>query len=294
MAMAAPDAGRAGSPWAAHRRRAEALRERHPFAQEVLTVYLALLDVWEDGWDAARADRPEPRQLARWAAERTTPSVVKATEAAGPEPLAAAVHDLLGAGPLEEPLAAWLAGGELAPVERYLARASLHAPLVALAADAGAACADDPSPRGGLRCPNCGGPSQLSFRSHAEDPLVSGGRHLACARCGQSWSYSVSSCPSCGETSGSRRTVYSERREGPVVGRDGENREAAGAPAADEPMFPHLRIDACASCEQYLLDVDLSRDPRAVPEVDELAALPLDLYAAEHGLSKITPNLMGF
>ena len=34
--------------------------------------------------------------------------------------------------------------------------------------------------------------------------------------------------------------------------------------------------------------------PRAVPEVDELVALPLDLYAGEHGLTKITPNLMGF
>jgi hypothetical protein len=27
--------------------------------------------------------------------------------------------------------------------------------------------------------------------------------------------------------------------------------------------------------------------------VDELAALPLDLYAADQGLVKITPNLMG-
>jgi len=294
MAMAAPDVGRALSPWAAHRRRAEVLCERHPFAQEVLTVYLALLDVWEDGWDAAREDRPGPRQLARWAAERTTPSVVKATEAAGPKPLAAAARDLLGTGPLQELLAAWLAGGELAPVERYLARASLHAPLVALAADAGAACAEDPSPRGGRRCPDCGGPPQLSFRSHAEDPLVSGRRRLACGRCGQSWSYSASSCPSCGEMSGSRRTVYSEQREGPVVGRDGEDREAADATAVDAPTFPHLRIDACASCERYLLDVDLSRDPQAVPEVDELAALPLDLYAAERGLSKTIPNLMGF
>ena len=294
MAMTAPDGGRTLSPWAAHRRRAEVLRERHPFAAEVLTVYLALLDAWQDGWDAARGDRPEPRQLARWAAERTVPSVVKTTEAAGPEPLAAAARDLLGAGRLEEPLAAWLAGGEVAPVERYLARASLHAPLVALAADTGAACAVDTSPRGGRRCPSCGGPPQLSFRSHAEDPLVSGRRQLACARCGQSWGYSASSCPSCGETSSSRRTVYSERREGPVVGRDGQDREAAGATAADPPTFPHLRIDACASCERYLLDVDLSRDARAVPEVDELAALPLDLYAGEHGLSKITPNLMGF
>jgi FdhE protein len=88
--------------------------------------------------------------------------------------------------------------------------------------------------------------------------------------------------------------VYSERRQGPVVGRDGTDSEAAGPTAADAPTFPHLRIDACASCERYLLDVDLSRDARAVPEVDELAALPLDLYAAERGLSKITPNLMGF
>jgi Protein involved in formate dehydrogenase formation len=283
MAMAAPDAGRAQSPWAAHRRRAEVLRERHPFAAEVLAVYLALLDVWEAGWDAARHERPEPRQLARWAAGRMAPPVVKAAEATGPEPLAAAARGFLGNGRLEGSLAAWLAGGDLAPAERYLARASLHAPLVALAGDAGAACAGDPSPRGGRRCPNCGGPPQLSFRSHAEDPLVSGRRQLACARCGQSWSYSASSCPSCGETSGSQRTVYSEHREGPVVGRDGEN-----------GVFPHLRIDACASCERYLLDVDLSRDPRAVPEVDELAALPLDLYAAERGFSKITPNLMGF
>ena len=34
--------------------------------------------------------------------------------------------------------------------------------------------------------------------------------------------------------------------------------------------------------------------PAPLPEVDEMVALPLDLYAAEHGLSKITPNLMGF
>ena len=38
----------------------------------------------------------------------------------------------------------------------------------------------------------------------------------------------------------------------------------------------------------------MARDARAVPEVDELAALPLDLYAADQGLTKVTPNLMGF
>ena len=117
---------------------------------------------------------------------------------------------------------------------------------------------------------------------------MSGRRQLVCARCSQSWNYSASSCPSCGETSGARRTVYAERRDGPVIGRDGNDQDR------DLPVFPHLRVEGCTGCGRYLIDVDLGRDPAAVPEVDELVALPLDLYASEHSLSKITPNLMGF
>jgi FdhE protein len=288
--MGAPDA--ASAPWATRRRRAEVLRGRYPFAAELLAVYLALLDVWEDGWDLAREERPEPRALAHWAGTRILPRVVKATGAAGPEPLAAAARELFGTGAVEESLAGWLAGVELAPVERYLARASLYAPLAALDGDAAVACAGDPAPRDERHCPCCGGAPQLSFRSAAEDRLVTGRRQLACARCGQAWAYTGSACPWCGETTGSRRTVYAEQRNGPVVGREDPGPTAVAD--AEAPTFPHLRVDACASCERYLIDVDLGRDPRAVPEVDELAALPLDLYATERGLSKITPNLMGF
>jgi FdhE protein len=292
--MVAPDVDNGRSPWGAHRRRAEVLRERYPFAAELLTVQLALLDVWDYGWALARDERPEPRELAHWAVDAVLPSVVKATEAAAPESLAVAARGLVEAGRLEESLTGWLAGGELPPVERYLARASLRAPLEALAADADAACAADPSPRGDRRCPRCGGPPQLSFRGLSDDPLVSGRRSLACARCGQSWSYSASTCPSCGETSGSRRTVYAEPHDGPVVGRAGDQPDATEVTQVAPPTFPHLRVDACATCARYLIDVDMGRDARAVPEVDELAALPLDLHAAEHALSKITPNLMGF
>ncbi|MQA84990.1 MAG: formate dehydrogenase accessory protein FdhE [Streptosporangiales bacterium] len=282
------------SPWAAPRQRAEALRDRHAFATEVLTLYLALLEVWEEAWHGARSAARAgpvpmpPEALPGWAAEHVLPRVVAATAESGPEPLVESLFpnpvENNGAG--EELLAAWLAGDELVPVERYLARASLRGPLAAV--DAGAACARDPSPRSGRRCPACGGPPQLSFRTDAGDHLVSGGRRLLCARCGESWRYSSSACASCGETSGGRRTIYAEQREGPQVGR--------GAPAgkSGDTTFPHIRVDGCASCERYLIDVDLGRDPRAVPEVDELSALPLDLYAAERGLSKITPNLMGF
>jgi FdhE protein len=262
------------SPWAVGRRRAENLRERHDFAAEVLTLYLALLEVWEEGWAAARAEEPE--SLPGWAARRVLPKVVAATAESGPKPLVESLPaEFHGA---EELLAAWLAGEELVPVERYLARATLRGPLEAV--DAGAACAHDPSPRGDRRCPRCGGPPQLSFRSDTGDSLVSGQRKLQCARCGESWSFSSSSCAYCGD---GRRTVYTEQRDGPTVGRG----ESGGL------MFPHVRVEACASCQRYLIDVDLGRDPLAVPEVDELAALPLDLYAAEQGFSKITPNVMG-
>ena len=116
MSMASPDAGGAHSPWAAHRRRAEVLRERHPFAAEVLTVYLALLDVWEDGWDVAREDRPEPRHLVRWSAERMAPRVVKATEAVGPEPLGAAAGQAVPAVGVRGPPAGLLARGAMQAV----------------------------------------------------------------------------------------------------------------------------------------------------------------------------------
>jgi hypothetical protein len=281
-------------PWDGHRLRAEVLRERYPFAAELFALQLALFDVWDDGWEATRAERPEPRELARWAADRVAPAVVKATEAAGPVTLAESVAGLVEGGAAEAALAAWLAGDGLPPIERYLARASLRAPLEALAdldpPAAGTACAADPAPRGERHCPGCGGPPQLSVREAGADTLVTGARTLICARCARRWSFSASTCPSCGETTGSRRTVYAEPREGPVVA---GLESTDGTPAAG-PTFPHLRVDACASCRRYLIDVDLGRDPRAVPDVDELAALPLDLYAAEQGLSKITPNLMGF
>ncbi|MQY10153.1 Protein FdhE [Streptomyces sp. RB5] len=258
--------------WATARRRAETLRTRHPHAADVLTLYLALLDVWEESAAAARDTRPD--SLAAWSARHVLPRVVAAT-AYGPEPLAARA-----AGVGEPALRAWLAGDEtLGPVERYVARAATRGPLTAV--DAGAACAADPAPRGGRRCPDCGGPPQLSYRTDAGDRLVSGRRMLQCARCAASWACAAHTCAGCGETS--RRTVYAEHREGTAVGR----RDADGS------EFGHLRVEACTGCSRYLVDVDLGRDPRAVPEADELTALPLGLYAGEQGFTKLTPNVMG-
>ncbi|GIH10527.1 hypothetical protein Rhe02_85940 [Rhizocola hellebori] len=263
------------------RQRAWHLRERYPFAQQMLGVYVAVVEVW----GSLENELPPPGELASWAGEKMLPGVVKATEAAAPQPLAVATHDLARSGRAVEVLAGWLAGQELGPAERFLARACLQAPLEALREEAGTACAADPAPRGGRHCPRCGGLPQLSIRAGADDPLVRGQRQLSCARCAHRWQYSASSCPSCGESTGARRTVYAEKHDGPVVSRTADG---------GTELFAHLSIDACATCQRYLIDVDSGRDARAVPEVDELVALPLDLYANEQGLSKVTPNLMGF
>jgi hypothetical protein len=280
-----PATGTQTSPWAAHRRRGEELRGRHAYAAGVLTLYLALLEVWEHAWRQARTDRPGPRELTGWAAKQVVPQVVAATAESGPPSLAAAVTDLQAGGAVERVLDGWLAGDEQEPVAQYLARAALRGPLGA--DEMAEAYARDGSARGGRNCPRCGGRPQLSFRTDSSDALVSGRRLLICARCGTSWAYSASTCAWCGETAGARRTVFAEKRDEPVVGRGDGDRPG---PA----LFPHLRIESCESCSRYLIDVDLGRDARAVPEVDELTALPLDLFAAERGLTKITPNLMGF
>ncbi len=90
---------------------------------------------------------------------------------------------------------------------------------------------------------------------------------LVCALCFGRRSFPRGLCPACRETG--RLAHYS-----------------AGG-------IDHLQVQACESCRRYLLVVDLARDPEALPEVDELAGLPLDLWARQQGYIKIYPNLAG-
>ena len=111
---------------------------------------------------------------------------------------------------------------------------------------------------------------QVSVFTDTGDALLTGQRRLVCSRCATEWTFARMTCASCRETGGSRL---------PII--------------ADETRLPHLRVDACEVCHSYLVSVDLRRDPRAVPLVDEIAALPLGLAAADRGYTKITPNVMG-
>lgn len=262
LVVAAP----ATEAWARRRRRARQLIGRHAFAAQLLGLYQALLDVQERAFLRALEDRPEPAALARYVADQVMVGVRDATAAAGPPALAAAARERLREGDPVEFVARWLSGERQPPVEEYLARAATGPVLEALGPE-GAAASPWPDSNGG--CPRCGGLPQVSYFTEAGEALVSAPRMLSCSRCTASWIHQRMTCPGCGEQATAKLPIFAE----------GER-------------FPHLRADACETCRRYLITVDLRRDPEAVPIVDELIALPLDLYAQERGFAKLVPNLM--
>ena len=115
-------------------------------------------------------------------------------------------------------------------------------------------------------CPFCGEkPVAAVLRPEGDG----GKRFLLCSMCFTEWEFRRLLCPNCGEEDTDKLPVYS---------------------AAE---MPHVRVEACDTCRVYLKAVDLTKNGLAVPEVDEIAAVVLDLWAAEHGYTKLQTNLFG-
>ncbi len=117
-------------------------------------------------------------------------------------------------------------------------------------------------------CPACGAPPSISFRrSMASSDGAA--RFLGCGLCGTEWQTNRIRCPSCGETDPQR------------------------LPGWQSETHPAARVEACETCHRYVKSVDLTLDARAVPEVDELRSLSLDLWAVERGYVRLEPGLAG-
>ena len=115
-------------------------------------------------------------------------------------------------------------------------------------------------------CPFCGErPIAAVLRPEGDG----GKRCLLCSLCFTEWEFRRLLCPNCGEEDHQKLPIYK----------------------ADE--FPHLRAEACDSCAHYIKAVDLTLNGLAIPEVDELAAIPLDLWAGEQGYVKLQTNIIG-
>lgn len=115
-------------------------------------------------------------------------------------------------------------------------------------------------------CPKCDSLPLLGVLRPEGD---GGKRWLHCGFCGHEWSFRRILCPSCGEEREDKLPVY----------------------VAEQ--FPHIRVEACDTCKRQLRTIDLTKDGNAVPEADDLAAIPLTLWAQEFGYTRIFPNLLG-
>lgn len=275
--------------WADRRRRVAQLRARHGYSRQLLDFYGALLDVQKTSFQRAAESAPDPSRIASFASEVAAPAVIDVSVAVGPERMRSELMDRLKARNAREMIEAWMRGDEQPAVDRFLARAVLGPVLEALP-EARATCA---GPRDAMHCPDCGGPPQLSYLAPAPEDLATGRRHLLCARCGASWGYPRMTCAGCGEETSAKLPIFSEM--GTASGERGSVVRGLGRPAPPaDAMFPHVRIEACETCRHYLLSFDLDVDRDSVPVVDEIGALPLDLFARDRGFTKITTNLMGF
>jgi FdhE protein len=116
------------------------------------------------------------------------------------------------------------------------------------------------------RCPFCGSKPQVAVLRPEGD---GGKRSLVCSLCATEWTFRRLMCPSCGEE---------HKDKLPVFVADG---------------LEYVRVEACDNCHKYIKSIDMTKNGRAVPLVDELATVSLNLWAQEKNYQKLEANLFG-
>lgn len=281
------------SPWTQRIRRADELTGRYPFVQETLRFYQRLVQFQETLQASIRvqiADLGQPTNedafpLRPFLHEHHElllprfPELLDLIRQIGPPALASAAETLRSSS-----AAQWQAlledywyqdpdeprdQSEAGPID-FFPKAFLQ-PYASLLAsrvhtDGDEAHSEDPVAEGIGVCPLCGARAQVSVlrpESHGAS------RSLVCSLCASTWRFKRVHCVGCGEEDFDR-LVYQYAEE-----------------------FPHVRMSACNTCRTYIKDVDLSKELQAVPLVDEIATMPLDVIAAERGYHKLELNLIG-
>ena len=244
-------------------RRADQLAKTHPAARDLLTFYRELALFQKPIFDElrARADT-DVRAL-----EPYFPQLIDLVTRCGPTGLseqgktrfqiASARQDLLRSA-WEDGAAHTMAAD---PYGRFFARVLLqpYAEYLASRADVRA----EPESR---TCPFCSS-WPVAGVLHPEGEGAK--RWLLCAICATEWPFRRVLCWNCGEENKDKLPIYT---------------------AQD---FAAVRVDGCDNCHIYLKSVDLSKDGHAVPMVDEIASVALDIWAEERGYSKLETNLLG-
>lgn len=256
------------SPWQKRIDRAENLAEKNGFAGEILGFYVAISRFQEDLWlrqqEASISRETLSFQLPPWPGlVHHFPALLSVSEGYGPAPTVAAARELQSRSDefFSDKLNEFWNGRAEASTGEFFWRAFLqpYAELVRSHTRL------EKAPHTPCICPYCGRkPGAGVLR-----PLGDGGqRYLLCSFCLAEWEFRRIVCPSCGEEDHAKLPVY--RAQG----------------------FDQVRVECCDTCKNYLKTVDLTKDGLAEPVVDEIASVPLDLWAQERGYSKLQTNIV--
>jgi len=258
------------SLWQQRIRRAEQLAVQHPFAAEILGFYVHIGRFQEDLYQCIKrsctSEYPSPafgpdspELLASF------PPFLSLVEEKAPARLAQLAHDLSESNPSSWSRLlrkGWSNTDSPADPQEFLALAFLqpYAEFVRSRA---------PLQLEGYTlalCPFCNRkPGSGVLRPQGDGAR----RNLRCGFCLAEWEFRRVVCAGCGQEDHAKLPVYT----------------------AD--AFPHLRVECCDACHTYIKSIDLSKNGLADPLVDELASVPLDLWAQERGYAKLRPNLLG-
>ncbi len=267
--------------------RAKYLATEHPFAAEVLDFYQRLAGQQKAIYVAARrgsGDRKGARSSDPLRAELDYPFLIERfphflsfLESTAPRPIAEAARQLSS-----QPVSAWadylthfwtvaarrrklaeeVEDESAGMLKEFILRAFLQ-PHVEFLAEGYPALPPDGRPR---HCPRCDSVPLLGVLRPEGDGAKRG---LVCSLCLGEWEFRRILCPACGEEAEKKLPVY----------------------VAEQ--FSYIRIEACDTCKSYLRTIDLTKNGRAIPIVDDLAAIPLSLWAQERGYTRLQPNLLG-
>ena len=259
--------------WSRRVARARALAERHLPAAHILHFYARLAEYQQSlatEWTRAPWD---PALVLE-----ALPATLDWIETCGPRGLAGAVPELRD----------WQPADWRRTLDRYFTAEAFDAPdaaaafviealLQPLAESCAAHVSTDepvtiPDPRSPIPGPRSPTPGRCPFchQRPAAGVLRDAGqgtrRALVCGLCFTEWSFERIACPSCGERKFDELPVYTaEQVEG-------------------------ARIEGCDTCGVYLKTIDASKDGTVIPLVDDLATIPLDLWARERGYRRLRPS----
>jgi FdhE protein len=260
------------TPWQQRVRRAEQLAAQYPFAAEILGFYIHVAGFQESLYRRLEASPAALALVSLTNLSESTellaslPAFLFLVEEKGPPRFAQVAHRLVGAAPgsRSDLLNHCWSTADMQPdsPDEFLAFAFLQP------------YAEFVRSHSGLQldgyahsiCPFCSRKPALGLLRPQGDGAR---RSLVCGFCLCEWEFRRIVCAACSQEDQARLPVYTAEQ------------------------FPHVRVECCDACHTYIKTIDLSKSGLADPLVDELASVPLDLWAHEHGYAKLCPNLLG-